>query len=623
MDSDVDYDFFIAHAGADVAKAEIFFDLLARETKVFLDIKCLLPGDNWPAVIHAAQRKSRVTLVLVSDRTEQAFYEGEEIASAIALARDKPSEHRVVPIYLTERPPEYVPYGLRQKHALVVTEGISAEQIAGQLLDLYRILTADAPTRRVQIPLPPTRSGSGDHSLIEKIFCRDPVEGLPAAIELAETGQDAVPRVVGRLENLKLVDIACARTYLQLVPEESSVLMVDRILAAEDNWSAATQTPDCFTPQHRPYCEGALARHLTDGRIDVVRKCIESLGFLGADTWGSRIKELLFRFIPYDEDMYDKYEFYALLARARMFVQLESDPITEQWQLSTNFSGLANLITSAAKIRLSPHTFDELAKVLAGCQPRHADHLLGWLRSDHYGLKLLAAEALGKMRLRRALRSLGSAVSPSGTDPQVLDRAAFAIGNIGGADACELLTGLIQTRSEDAATAQRLRWALAYCIADAVDDIQFGQLAEDILSHSVTETCWVHRAVGIRKDDRFLQVLRDGTSDVEATVRGESALALARIYGASEENLLLRMHAEAGPSLERVLTKLALLAAGLEIPGDPEMRSLRAALAEESYLYNRLVTDDIVAILKNSENEFAAPIADAWQRIYTFERQGY
>jgi hypothetical protein len=37
----------------------------------------------------------------------------------------------------------------------------------------------------------------------------------------------------------------------------------------------------------------------------------------------------------------------------------------------------------------------------------------------------------------------------------------------------------------------------------------------------------------------------------------------------------------------------------------------------------RLITDDIVAVLEGSENQFARPIADAWRRIYAFNTLGY
>jgi hypothetical protein len=203
MHEEHDYDFFIAHAGTDTVEAEAFFELLAREAKVFLDTKCLLPGDDWPVVIQRAQRGPRVTLVLISDRTEQAFYEREEIAAAIELAREKVGAHRVVPVYLAGRPPKDVPYGLRQKHALVVTDGMPVEEIAGQLLDLHRILTADEPARRPELPLRPTHSSHTIRDLVDQVFCRDPVDGLQAAAELGQAGRSAVPLVVARLTSLK------------------------------------------------------------------------------------------------------------------------------------------------------------------------------------------------------------------------------------------------------------------------------------------------------------------------------------------------------------------------------------------------------------------------------------
>ncbi len=401
--------------------------------------------------------------------------------------------------------------------------------------------------------------------------------------------------------------------------------MIHRILAAEIGWHAAVLTADCFTPQHRPYCEDVLARHLDDNKPDVVRMCIKSLGFLGAETWGYRIEERFYHFIspPLDQYWYDKLEHYVVPARARMLVLLETDPISEQWQLSTAFGNLERLIVAAAQVRLSPATVGELGTVMAGCQPRHVDHLIGWLGADHSELRLLAARALGQMRMHRAMPSLGSSAGRLDVEPRMLHEAVFAVANIGGADACTLLADLLDARSEEEATAETIRWALAHCVADAKDDTVFGQLAEDILAHPVSEICWVHRAIGLRKDDRFARVLREGTTDADPAVRGESALAIARMSGPSEQSLLLRMHAEAGPSLERVLTKLALLAAGLEVPEDPELKNLRAALAEESYSYKRLVKDDIIAVLEGSQNQFARPIADAWRRIYAFNTLGY
>jgi hypothetical protein len=263
-----------------------------------------------------------------------------------------------------------------------------------------------------------------------------------------------------------------------------------------------------------------LARHLDDDEPDVVRLCIESLGFLGAETWGYRIEELLYKAMSSigGRYYYDKYEYYVVPARARMLVLLEGDPVSEQWQLSNAFEALERLIAAVAGFHLSHGTLRELEKVMAGCQPRHADHLLGWLKADQSELRLLAARALGQMRLHRAMPSLSSLARRKDVEPAMLHEAVFAIANIGGSDACTLLADLLDARSEQAETAQTIRWALAHCVADAKDDVQFAQLAEDILAHPISETCWVYRAVGIRKDDRFAHVLREGTTDTDPTV---------------------------------------------------------------------------------------------------------
>lgn len=143
MSGEVGFDFFIAHAGADVKAAQKLCELLAHDSSVFLDAECLQPGDDWPKVIRDAQRRSRITLVLISDRTERAFYEVEEIAAAISLARETDGRHRVVPIYLSVLQPKDVPYGLRQKHGLEVTSSMPIEQVAKRLLAMHRTLRAD------------------------------------------------------------------------------------------------------------------------------------------------------------------------------------------------------------------------------------------------------------------------------------------------------------------------------------------------------------------------------------------------------------------------------------------------------------------------------------------------
>jgi hypothetical protein len=133
-----EWDFFIAHAGADTASAEELFDRLKSASRVFLDSRCLRLGDDWDRKLAEAQRAASVTVVLISSRTEQAYYQREEIAAAITLARANEDEHRVVPVYLDPETAasDALHYGLRLKHGLTLSGEITLDTVASRLLDL-------------------------------------------------------------------------------------------------------------------------------------------------------------------------------------------------------------------------------------------------------------------------------------------------------------------------------------------------------------------------------------------------------------------------------------------------------------------------------------------------------
>jgi hypothetical protein len=131
------WDFFIAHAGPDQEPAELLYESLSKKSKVFLDSKCILYGDDWDQEIAQAQRRSFITIVLVSSFTGKAYYQREEIASAIDMARKDSKKHRVIPIILDDKILDKdIPYGLRLKHRLVVSDTNSLESIADSLVDL-------------------------------------------------------------------------------------------------------------------------------------------------------------------------------------------------------------------------------------------------------------------------------------------------------------------------------------------------------------------------------------------------------------------------------------------------------------------------------------------------------
>ena len=128
------WDYFVAHAGADAAVAVKLADLLkARGAQVFVDAD-LRPGDVWPRVLADAQENSAITVVLVSNLSDAAYYELEEIVAGIAQSRLPDSSHRVVPVLLEEG--SRVPYGLKGRHALKALDAPGLERAAADLLGL-------------------------------------------------------------------------------------------------------------------------------------------------------------------------------------------------------------------------------------------------------------------------------------------------------------------------------------------------------------------------------------------------------------------------------------------------------------------------------------------------------
>ena len=135
--------FFIAYARDDQEVALHLYERLTKTSDVFLDLKSLQLGDDWDVVLPTEQRASLVTVVLISSKTPKAYYQREEIASAIELAR-KGDSHRVVPVYLDADAVESasVPYGLKLKHGITLAKGITVDDVAQELDHLRSKLSA-------------------------------------------------------------------------------------------------------------------------------------------------------------------------------------------------------------------------------------------------------------------------------------------------------------------------------------------------------------------------------------------------------------------------------------------------------------------------------------------------
>ncbi len=128
------WDFFVAHAGADKERALELDGYLRPHSRVFLDAHDLLLGDDWDRALRNAQQSSLITVVLISSRTDSAYYQREEIAAAIAMAREDETKHRLIPVFLDAMRSADVPYGLRLKHSAHLSEDVTLRDVAALLL---------------------------------------------------------------------------------------------------------------------------------------------------------------------------------------------------------------------------------------------------------------------------------------------------------------------------------------------------------------------------------------------------------------------------------------------------------------------------------------------------------
>ena len=159
------WDFFLAHAGPDLAVAERLYGLLSVQSRVFLDSKCLHLGDDWDLNLFHAQQKSRVTVVLVSTNVSRSYYQREKIAAAVAMARSDSESHRVVPLYLPnpQVASSSIPYGLRLKHGITLQDDSQLESAAARLLELLRLLNVES----IATETPPIRTQSREQRVNE------------------------------------------------------------------------------------------------------------------------------------------------------------------------------------------------------------------------------------------------------------------------------------------------------------------------------------------------------------------------------------------------------------------------------------------------------------------------
>jgi hypothetical protein len=643
---------FMSYAHVDDSEGQVttFCEQLEQELRVlsgrsdieiFKDADIEL-GDPWSARIADALAASAFLLPIVTPSFLQSQYCCEELQAFLEQEEALGRNDLILPIYYVEcdedlvtradevaaaswkviSSRQYFPWHhLRHKSPTDEEVRVERTKLARQIQKALARPRPQRPPREdarsepsPDVP-PPVKSAPGELPF-DDLFDPDPVLSRPAAGEVAARGAEAIPAVVERLHGLTEPAIFVVRELLSRFPEASGPAMIERIEGAGDNWHMATMVPECFSPEHTPVCKDRLIWLMHESpQIDVVRKSIEAIGYLGsvdgAVEVGPFLKELT---ESPSGDLYDKYYGYCITALARIVSLTPMEPAFRE-RVNLGFDYLEPAVRRVSARGWQSIVYPNLQSILSRCKPHHADRLLSdWLTSDNEDMRHLGAYALGGIGVGWTVPALLERCADPAESARVRRAAAFAVGAIGGLEALE---GLRALDTDDEQLAGVRDDALALCVGEAGDDADFFcAIAEDLIAKGRSELCWVYRAIGRRGQDGMLYLVRDGLRAEETSVRGDSALALARLTGKREAEVLRRASREASSTRESVMVSLALLAIGEEPPGDPRLERLRGLLAAESAMYRSVTQRDILETLRASPHPLAAEIADAWEPMY-------
>ena len=177
------YDVFISYAQDDKRKADGLSTALEnRDRSAFFAPRSIPPGALFPPKLRDAMQSSRMTAILLSSATEEAYFQCCEILAAIQLMRKR--SHVVVPIYLDPdcraRFIELLPV-----QGIHWTSHMDPDDIA---MKLCRIL--DDPPPQQGVPgIAPRAEVFGDRKLSGQVFAAElltassfAVRGLRAAV---------------------------------------------------------------------------------------------------------------------------------------------------------------------------------------------------------------------------------------------------------------------------------------------------------------------------------------------------------------------------------------------------------------------------------------------------------
>ncbi|QDT25123.1 hypothetical protein Enr10x_04170 [Gimesia panareensis] len=131
------WDIFIAYPSSDRLLAKRIADSLRPFLNVFIDIDQLRIGNSWDLELQKAVNSSIVVLVIVTENSNKAFFERDEILRALDRMKKESESCIVVPVFAAGVEPdsESIPYGLRPLQGFILDKDQELENLGRMLVD--------------------------------------------------------------------------------------------------------------------------------------------------------------------------------------------------------------------------------------------------------------------------------------------------------------------------------------------------------------------------------------------------------------------------------------------------------------------------------------------------------
>lgn len=455
----------------------------------------------------------------------------------------------------------------------------------------------------------------------ERLLGTDPLEGNESIAFFAAKGVESLQAFLPVAGQPPRIDWQAEHRLAKLcgrIGPPAAEYLLQVIVQAP--WHTKVLAAACYRDlPNLPALRDPLAGLLEKSSFDVERNAIDALGYLGADQWAFKIKDVTLASSSATEKLHHN----ALQALTRMVAREQDDHA-----VFYDLVALENFIAAFREGRVATtrgHWPGSVEGVLNELTPTAADTLMQrWLGHEDALFRDLAAQALGHIGLKRAVPRLAARLLDPAEDDAVRYAAAIALGKAEGAAGCQsvqeaLERSMVDDASTSSASGSRrpsssvgrgVLWAFSALFPYCADGAKASALIQAVLDAGTEPRGQLLYGLGIRKCVRYADVI---VADLHAEAsyhRGAAALGLVRLRGADARAPLLDLEREVSNPTERAFVLAALVHARAEEKADALHQALGAF---DSSLLRRPWKREVLAALVRGKDGRAR--AEAWAAL--------